>query len=221
MIKKVLIICILFFITSCEIQYDAETKIVVTGKIVDENDNPLSNQDIYVTIVGEGFLQPNSDIISYGKSDQNGNYTLIFPAPKGDYPISISINEYYQNNSVYEDKTILATIENFKNYKLNLNKIKLYKKESITTLQLFLNTTSTNRQVTDIKIEGKQTNNFIDLNSAQNNSNNFENFFYITKNQTVNLKYTTADFSSGVAILTNHSVLIPILSDAVTYTITY
>lgn len=215
-----LIICILFSLTSCEIQYDGETKIVVTGKIVDENDIPLSEKDIEVTISGGGFILPSSDLISFGKSDQNGNFTLIFPAPKNGNQIFISINDIINQTNEFQSKEIIAQKNNFENYKLDLNNITLYKNESITTLKLILNQTSTNKQLKDIEIEGKQPNNYIDLNPLQNNSDYLNTNYYVIKNQTVVLKYTIIDFSNS-STPTTHSISIPIINDAVTHTITY
>lgn len=215
-----LIICILFSLTSCEIQYDGETKIVVTGKIVDENDIPLSEKDIEVTISGGGFILPSSDLISFGKSDQNGNFTLIFPAPKNGNQIFISINDIINQTNEFQSKEIIAQKNNFENYKLDLNNITLYKNESITTLKLILNQTSTNKQLKDIEIEGKQPNNYIDLNPLQNNSDYLKTNYYVIKNQTVVLKYTIIDFSNS-STPTTHSISIPIINDAVTHTITY
>ena len=141
--KITLLICILFLVTSCEIQYDGETKIVVTGKLIDENGNPISNKNIDITIYSDDPYTP-SDLISFGKSNQNGNFTLIFPAPTIDYKFSISINNQINQTSEFQTKEIIAKRNNFENYKLDLDNIILYKKESITTLKLILNKTSTN-----------------------------------------------------------------------------
>ena len=93
-----LLIYLLFLVTSCEIQYDGETKIAVTGKIIDENGKPLSGKDIQIIVQGDGGLfSANSDLISFGESDQNGNFTLIFPTPQGEYNFSISINNPNMN----------------------------------------------------------------------------------------------------------------------------
>lgn len=220
--KRIAVIfCILFLVTSCEIQYDGETKIVVTGKIVDENENPIPNKYIQIDVLdGPGLILPGSDLISFGKSDQHGNFTLIFPAPKDGNRISISINDIINQFDEYQSKNIIANKMNFENYKLDLNNIILYKTESITALKLILNKTSTNKQLTDIKIEGKQPNSQIDLNPEQNNPDYLDTSFNVIKNQTVVLKYTIIDYSNTPTPTTN-SVSIPINNDAVTYTITY
>ena len=216
--RIILIVCILFMISSCEIQYDGETKIVVTGKILDENNAPLSEKDINITIYSDGLYTP-SDLISFGKSDQNGNFTLIFPAPKVDYKFSILINNLINQTNEFQPKDISAKRNNFENYKLDLGKIILYQKKSIATLQLILNKTSSNKQIKDIKIEGKQANYYIDLNPIQDNSNNFETYYNVIKNQTIVLKYTIIDYSNNNS--TVQSISIPIVNEAVTYTITY
>lgn len=216
-----LIIFILFSLTSCEIQYDGETKIAVTGKIIDENGDPIPEKDIEITIYSDYMYTP-SDLISYGKTDQNGNFTLVFPAPKGELEFLISINKLINQTSELQSKEIIAKKANFENYKLDLNNITLYKNESITTLKLILNKTSTNKRLIDIKIEGKQTSNYIDLNPnpLQTSPNYMDTFYYVLKNQTIVLKYTIIDYSNNGATTTN-SVSIPISNDSVNFTITY
>lgn len=216
-----LIFCILFLATSCEIQYDGETKMVVTGKLIDENGNSLPEKDIEITVEGGGFLlSPADDLISYGKSDQNGNFTFIFPAPKNGNRIYISINDIINQHNEFQSKTYIVTENNLENYKLDLKNITLYKNESITTLKLLLNQTSTKKHLTDIKIEGKQPNSFVYFNPLPNNSDYLVDFYGVIKNQIVVLKYTVIDYSNS-ATPTNYSISIPIANDAVTYTITY
>jgi hypothetical protein len=218
--KITLLICILFLVTSCEIQYDGETKIAVTGKLIDENGNPIAKKDIQIDVLdGPGLILPGSDLISFGKSDQNGNFTLIFPAPIEGNRISISINDIINQFDEYQSKNIIAKKINFENYKLNLDKITLYRKESITTLQLIPNKTSTNKQISNIKIEGKQPNSYIDLNPMQDNTNYFQPNYNVLKNQTIIVKYTIIDYSTNSS--TVQSISIPIVNDAVIYTITY
>ncbi|MBF4471277.1 carboxypeptidase-like regulatory domain-containing protein [Flavobacterium sp. HJJ] len=220
--KQILLFfCLFIFLTSCEIQYDGETKIVVTGKIVDENGIPIPEKKIDITIYGDGTYAP-SDLVSYGNTDQNGSFTLIFPAPKGDYNFSIAINNLINESSEFQSKEFFAKRNNFENYKLDLNKITLYKTKSITYLKLILNNTSKNKQIKDIQIEGKQTDSYIDLNPEPNNPNYYypNTNFTVIKNQNIILKYTIIDYSNS-AVTTPYSITIPVNNDAVTYTITY
>jgi hypothetical protein len=216
-----LLICLLFLVTSCDIQYDGETKIVVTGNIIDENNAPLPNQDIEIAISGsENFFVSNTDLICYGKSNDNGKFILIFPATIDNHRISISINDKINKVNALQSKTFLVRKNNFENYKLDLEIITLYKNESITTLKLILNGTSPSKQIKDIKIEGKQPKNEIDLNPLPNDSQFVNTNFTIIKNQTIVLKYTIIDYSNNGAT-TVQSISIPIANDALTYTITY
>jgi hypothetical protein len=222
--KKITIfVLLLILVTSCEIQYDGETKIVVTGRLIDQNDNPISNKDIQIDVLdGPGLILPGSDLISFGKSDLNGNFKLIFPAPKGGNRISISINDIINQFDEYQSKNIIANKKNLENYKLDLNNLILYKNESITTLGLILNSTSPNKQIKDIQIEGKQPNMRIDLvlYPTQNNNELINTFYNVIKNQTVTIKYTVIDYSNNGAT-TVQSISIPIANDAVNHTITY
>lgn len=210
-------------VTSCEIQYDGETKIAVNGKIIDENGNPIPNKYLQIDVLdGPGLILPGSDLISFGKSDQNGNFTLIFPAPRDGNRISISINDIINSFDEYQSKNIIFNKKNLENYKLDLNTLILYKNESITALSLILNPTSPNKQIKDIQIEGKQSNTRIDLvvYPTLNNNPIINTSYNVIKNQTVIVKYTVIDYSNNGAT-TVQSIAIPIANDAVNYTITY
>ncbi|MEL1241908.1 hypothetical protein [Flavobacterium flavipallidum] len=219
--KKILLFCFLLCLISCEIQYDGETKIVLTGKLIDENGNSLPNKDIEVTINGGGTLFSNSDLISFGKSNQDGSFSLIFPTPKNDNEISISINNQINQANEFQEKEFSVKKINFKNYKLDLNKITLYKKESITNLNLVLNRTSTNTRLENIKIEGKLPEFWINPNLLPDNSDYVETFYNVIKNQNITLKYTIIDYSNSTITSKEETVIIPINDTPVTYNLTY
>jgi protocatechuate 3,4-dioxygenase beta subunit len=56
---KILLIILIFIIIACEIQYDGETKIILTGKIIDKTGNPISNKNIEINIDGNGTYSSN------------------------------------------------------------------------------------------------------------------------------------------------------------------
>lgn len=219
--KKILFFCFLLYLISCEIQYDGETKIVLIGKLIDENENPLPDKDIEVTIYGGSTILSSSDLISYGKSNQDGSFTLIFPAPKNDNEISISINNLINQTNEFQEKEFRAKKNNFENYKLDLNKITLYKKESVTNLKLILNTTSTNKRLENIKIEGKLPNFYINLNPLSDSSGYLETFYNVIKNQNITLKYTIIDYSNSTIVSKEETVIIPINDTPVIYNLSY
>jgi hypothetical protein len=222
-----LLICILFLTASCEIEYDGETKLVITGKLIDQDKKSLANKDVEIRVLAHyGFSKPISELISFGKSDNNGNFTLIFPAPRDENDLLILINESINQKVEFQTKRINALKLNFDNYKLDLHKITLFKNESITKLRLVVNNISKNKTVKDFKIEGKLATINVDLNSndlAQDDPHrNFNEIANqtVVKNQTVILKYKVVDNSNNGAT-TLESVSIPINNDPVIYTITY
>ncbi len=219
--KKILFFCFLLCLISCEIQYDGETKIVLTGKLIDENGNSLPDKDIEITIDGGGSILSSSDLISYGKSNQDGNFTLIFPAPKNDNEISISINKLINQTNEFQEKYFRAKKNNFENYKLDLNKITLYKRESVTNLKLILNKTSTNKRLENIMIEGKLPNFYINLNPLPDNSDSIETFYNVIKNQNITLKYTIIDYSNSTIVSKEETVIIPVNDTPVIYNLNY
>ncbi|GIZ09287.1 hypothetical protein FUMI01_20140 [Flavobacterium sp. UMI-01] len=200
----------------CDIPYDGETKLVVTGKILDENGSPISGKEVAVEINNGSTYWP-ADLISYGFTDSNGVFTLVFPAPKGDYNIMTVINE---DDNVFQDKHISAKIKNFNNYKLDLNTITLFRKESITSLRLILNNTTTKKGITSIEIEGQVPEFDVDLNLNPDNPGYFNTYYNVIKNQTVRLKYTVSDFSTSPSSM-SYTVSVPIHNEAVIYTINY
>lgn len=213
-------IIILFFIVfqSCGIQYDGETKLEISGKLVDKTGNFLLGKNISVNIIGNGngFDSGQSqELISFCNSGDEGKFTMLVPSPINENGISINIE-----NSEFLSKTILLTKKNFTNYKLDLNTILLTKSSEISNLKIILNKTSTNKQILDIKIEGLQYQGLIDLNYdlTINQYYDFLNFT-VFKNQTIILKYKIQDYTTNTT--TSFSENIAIANDSTEFTITY
>lgn len=218
--KIIILICLVLTFSSCEIQYDGETRIVVEGQLIDKDGNSLSNKKIEINALGDGYIA--TDLISYTNTDQNGKFSLAFPSPKTDNLLMISINENEKNELQY--KQIIALKKNFKNYKLNLNQVILYQETAITQLQLILKNTTTSKQLTDIKIEGLQANYYTDLNpiiATGNYTPPPQTVFDVLKNQNITLSYTVIDYSGSTAVITKYNENITINTEKVTHIITY
>ncbi|MEN2412504.1 hypothetical protein [Flavobacterium mesophilum] len=226
---------LLFFFTilicySCEIQYDGGTRLVVEGQLVSRNGNPIPNKRIEITNYSDGTYTP-SDLISFTKTDSEGKFRMIFPAPKGDdITITTELNGYnfddeystLNNTTGFQNKRIDALRKNFTNYKLDLNKVTLFKNEEITELQIILNKTSTNKQITALHVDGIAAEDYIDLNYKNENQQNLQTQFSVIKNQNITLSYTIADYSDPTKVVTtNHEANIAINSDKVIHAITY
>ncbi|WP_281240088.1 hypothetical protein [Flavobacterium praedii] len=227
--KKILVACcILYTFISCDIQYDGETKLVVTGKLIDNKGVPIPETNVDILINGLGTYS-NSDIISYGKTDINGNFTYIFPAPGSENEINISINNFILNYNTknatneFQSKQIIALLKNFKNYKLNLNTITLYRNEDITQLQIILNPKTDKKQLLDVTLDGNIITDFSNLNplATPNYTPPIETNYSILKNQTLILKYKVVDYSSGTSITTENNISIPVSNEKVIFTLTY
>lgn len=85
---KYLMFLALFF-SSCEIEYDGETKIVVKGKVINQNNQPIPNNPINLLVSinssGENFIigyPSETNFIGKANTDSNGNYTIVIPKPK-------------------------------------------------------------------------------------------------------------------------------------------
>jgi hypothetical protein len=228
--KNLLLLLTLFTLYSCDIQYDGETRIVVQGQLVDKDKNPISNKRVQIsTYSGEGYGS-NSDLISYGDTDTEGKFTLIFPAPKSDeVDIVTSINgsQYIDYSSSqnpvsdYQSKVIRALNRNFINYKLEFNQIVLYKNDEITQLEIALNRISNTKQITEIHVEGNLAETIIDLTSKIENDY-IKTLFDVAKNQNLKLSYTIRDYSNPANITsTKQEAIITINSEKVIHTITY
>ena len=75
--KRIFILLVIMLI-SCDIKYDGDTRLQIKGKIIGENNLPISNQDIKVFATQESTYGETNQI-GVGKTDTNGNYTIYFP----------------------------------------------------------------------------------------------------------------------------------------------
>jgi hypothetical protein len=228
--KKILIIyCILFMFTSCDIPYNGETKLVVTGKLVDKNGVPIPENNIEIFINSLSGMYQNSDLISYGKTDVNGNFTYIFPAPGTDNEIEISINNFILDygtqikTNEFQSKQIIALKKNFQNYKLDLNNITLYRNDDITKLQIIINPSTEKKYLLSLDIEGTVVADYSNLNPIVNPNYTppVVTNYSVLKNQTLILKYKVIDYSSGISITSENSISIPVTNQEIIYKLTY
>ncbi|AWG21121.1 hypothetical protein FFWV33_06015 [Flavobacterium faecale] len=215
--KALLLLSLLTLLNGCQIQYDGETKLVVTGKIQDELGKAVVHQKVGVTVGNGGGFFSNYDQISYGFTDDQGIYTLIFPAPKGEYSFDIELNS---DDSQLQQKTIIAKQSNFSNYKLDLKATTLYFKSSITSLSLVLKQLAPSKQLKNVVVEGIFATPYLYLTPQVDDSIYFQTYYSIIKNQNVVLKYTVVDYSNA-GQETNFVVSIPVKADAVVYTLSY
>ena len=201
---------------SCEPQYDGETKLFISGNVTNESGTPLSNQKINITAFTERFPSgSNSQLISQGNTDQNGNFLLAFSKPV-DAQIEIEINN--QTESDYLSKTIIIDEKNFKNFRFNSNSQILFKKNNITTLKILINQVNADIRLESLKIAALQPNNFENLTSPIANNFDFFNagtIFSVLKNQVITIQYKV--IQNG--LITSLTTIVPVNDAPVIYTL--
>lgn len=187
------ILLLLFIFVSCTIPYDAETRLLLEVKIVDSNENNISDMDLEVNVTS-GY---NIETISYGKTDENGELKLIFPSPEFDQGYNLYINSKYDDDTNYVPLEIgHITNEDFTDYKLSIPKIyRLTYQESVQIFLDFNNTIDT-RKIVNASVNGIYT----PSNSYFPDSDEtlYQYNFFAKKNQTIQIMYKVKDFNTGI-----------------------
>lgn len=218
--KKLLVFCLLLLMVSCDsIQYDGKVRLVITGQVVDKNNNPIPDAPIDVVAYRE---ESNvHDLISYGTSDASGNFVLIIPGPKGSEDlIEVVINE----NDQTRQKKIYRSIEpkDFNEYKLILPKTILYANTDLSRLEIETIENNPNKSITDLRLtSGFEAEEIVDYNPQPDYFTNFYSFL-VLKNQSVTISYKLTEYINGTAVTTEYSETIFISNQSnVSHTINY
>ena len=211
--KKILVLLV-FIITSCQIEYDGETKIVVKGKIVDGNNNPIINKEVNLYVTRDQILIPfvfylPSETNNIGKTNtnNNGEYTMVIPKPENNFNEIIVVTN--ATSTDYNKKQFRnIQLNNFNNFELNLPISKLYNESELTTLNITLNQVTQNVELRDITLLGTVINEIEYINMPENFSfyNQLESI--VKKNQTIILRYTLFNYSTNTTSIIEENVVI-------------
>ncbi len=209
---------VLFLLISCDITYDGETRLVTKARFVDSNNNPIANMPVGIDVGTSSY--GGGDNVTDASTNANGEATMVLLKPTNSTYISYIINNY---SDTYHLNEILFTQNNFVNYVLNLNTIILYKHSELVDLEtIFTKTSTTHKELKNIKLEGSISYSVIDLVNG-NNINDYytPDKYKVLKNQTMVLKYTIIDYSTTPSTITNHTENVVIVNDSVIYTVIY
>jgi len=224
--RKIILFLAIITAVSCEtIQYDGETRLVVEGKVVDKNQNPVPDVDIEIV----AYSNPNSkaeDLISYGNTDASGNFQLIIPAPKdtNDY-LKVIVNQIGNGRQQKSYNSILR--KDFSNYKLALLPIVLYANSDLSQLVVNSQHNNSNFRVSNVRLtNGFQSEDVFEFNPVGSDyidQEYFEYYFKVLKNQMVSISYKTTDFTNPAApTITEHTESFFVNNEPTfTYTIQY
>lgn len=211
--KKILLFCVLLSFFSCsDIQYDGEKRLVFKTTIRNADNEPLPNSYVEVSV---GVHK--DDLISKGKTNQNGEITLIFPSPQSDTSINLKI---YNEETGYMPKEIFNIKKtDFINYLFEFQNARLLKNEEVVPLNLSYNQTNLNNSVRKVSIVGIYHLNTEFYNFDPESFSELPNQILIKKNQSFQLRVTV--YNSINNLETTSSVNLSIVNDAINYTINY
>jgi 5-hydroxyisourate hydrolase-like protein (transthyretin family) len=211
--KKILLLFVLTTILSCDIQYDAEKRLVFQTVVLDSNGAPLPNSHVEITTQSDWA----SDLISKGKTDSEGRITLIFPSPESDVNINL---KFYNDDASYMEKEVLdINKSDFENYKFIYPNAYLLKGDEVAPLNITYNQVSPNTVIKEVTIEGIYHLQYEIYNYDEEYYYNQPYEFLVKNNQAFQLKYTVLNMMTNAE--TNYSIPLQIGNDAINYTINY
>ena len=215
--KNISLVIVATVFSFCSIPYDLETRYIIETKLVDSNGNVVPNEKLELYVDTEN----NGETISSSISDKNGLIKMIFPKPDLEN-FTFSINNSYNSINGYLNKNINnIKPDNFIDYKLVLDEIKLVKFDEVTNLTIEINQTSQNKELRQIEIIGQNYNQYEYLNPIQipGNYYNLQTYFTLLKNQNFILKYNVYNYTTTV--LEENNVNLSIAEQPLNYTLTY
>lgn len=166
--KKITLLFLLV-LSSCGIEYDGETKLIVKGKITDSNNTPLINKEVKLFVTSEGGILPfifytfsEENFIGKAFTNSNGEYTMILPSPKNNFD-EIIVETNPENNLLNPKQYRNIQTNDFINYQLTIPNSKLYLTTDLTDLNLSFNQTA-NNQLIQVDFSGEYTNFVEDFN---------------------------------------------------------
>lgn len=206
-----------FIITSCDIQYNGEVRLQFKGKIVNEFNQPIENQSVKIFANHEDNYG-ETNMIGFGKSDSNGNYSILIPEANNFHHYDIEINETPQQNSqLTATNFIKIKGNNFVNYSLQLPNAKLYLKTNLANLNLTFTKINSSNELKSVEFIGEIANESIEFNNEFVLS---EYLKKVKKNQTIEIKYKVLNHTNQT-ISTNSSFIIIDNSDTINHAINY
>lgn len=217
--KKIIILFLIFQLFSCDSKYDGDIRLQLQGKVVDESNNPIENQEIIISSGNESYSD-NANNIGYGKTDSNGNYSILIPAASDSKTYSLKINDEFELN--YNSQLTSATFynikkSNFLNYKIQLPTSKHFQKTNVALLNVTFIQINTSNELSSVEFIGEIANENVDIN---NEFLEYEYFKQVKKNQIVEIRYKVKNISNSV-ITTNSSFVTIGNSDNINQTIDY
>ena len=223
--KNIIILLLLFF-TSCEIEYDGETKLVVKGTLKNENNQEIINQNIKLMVTRNASYLPfvfyypsETNFIGMASTDSNGKFTIVIPKPKNNFDeIIVEIND--ESNLLNAKRIVNIQTDNFMNYELNLGELKLFNKTNLCRLQIVPNQINPENELLELSYIGDIANELFFYNLPENYSYFYDLEKNVAKNQTIILNYKTKNYLTNIVSSQQISIIIGDLNE-VDFTLNY
>ncbi len=223
--KKILLLVLMPLILSCEIQYDGNTKLVIKGSVVNENNVPLANKEVNLYVSRESisipfvfYVSSENNYIGKTTTDAYGKYVMVIPQPKNFTEIVVETND--ENNQLNGKQFRNINFSNFTNYQIELPITKLYLKSTLTSLNVTLNNVNPNIELLKLEYIGNIPNEIEFINPLENDYPNFATYLNVVKNQTITIKYTVFNNLNQTTSTLQQDISID-NSNQVNYTLNY
>lgn len=223
--KKIIILLVLI-LSSCGIEYAGGTKIVIKGKVVDSDNNPIENKEINLFVSRESYGFPflfyvPSEENNIGKAITNsmGEYTIVIPKPSNNFSeIIVETNSDLNNLNRKQFRNIQNS--NFINFELVLPTSVLYKNSDLATLNVNPNNVNPSNELRKIEFIGILPNEFVYFNPIENEQDYIDFNRLVKKNQTIILRYTVFNYITNTTIIQDENIVIN-NSNQINYTLNY
>lgn len=212
--KQIFLILITLQLTTCEsIQYDGERRLVFQTTVVDAEGVPLPDSHVEMR-TSSAY---STDLISKGKTNDNGEITLIFPRPEEGVSLNVKL---YNDDASYMNRSVLnLSREDFVNYKLVYPNAYLLKSDEVATLNMTYNQINFNVTLKKVTIQGVYQLPQEYYEYYEDDYYFAPNQFLVKKNQSFQLKYTLLNLQTNIE--TEQFVNLQIGNDPIDYTLNY
>jgi hypothetical protein len=195
--RKIILLSLLSLFYSCTVPYDAETRLLFETKLTDSNENSLNGIEVEISVSNGNGYGSSSETISNGKTNENGEIKLIFPAPEFDRNYKISISSKYDENLGFVPFSIDNIIlKDFTDYKLSIPKIYRLTSEESIPMSFSFYTSNFDKKIVGFDVIGIYSPSYSMYNDEEESS--YFNSFYAKKNQNLQIVYKIKNISTGV-----------------------
>ena len=223
---KKIIILLVFILSSCGIEYDGGTKIVIKGKVVDSDNNPIENKEInlFVSLESYGFpflFYVPSEENNIGKAITNsmGEYTIVIPKPSNNFS-EIIVETNSDSNNLNRKQFRNIQNSNFINFELVLPTSVLYKNSDLATLNVNPNNVNPSNELRKVEFIGVLPNELVYFNPIENQLDYIDFNRLVKKNQTIILRYTVFNYTTNTTMIQDENIVIN-NSNQINYTLNY